>query len=99
MNQDGETLTIDVVSDVVCPWCYLGEKRLDLALTDEDGPVEVRWRPFQLDPTIPDGGLDRTEYLERKFGKSGRLQGIHDNLTRLGAEAGVSFAFMFHLSK
>jgi predicted DsbA family dithiol-disulfide isomerase len=93
MSEADEVLTIDVVSDVVCPWCYLGEKRLEAALADESGPVAVRWRPYQLDPTIPAGGLDRAEYMENKFGKSGRLQSVHDNLTRLGAEVGVPFAF------
>jgi predicted DsbA family dithiol-disulfide isomerase len=93
MSEANDILTIDIVSDVVCPWCYLGEKRLDAALQDEAGPVSVRWRPYQLDPTIPEGGLDRTEYMEKKFGKSGRLQSAHDNLTRLGAEVGVPFAF------
>jgi predicted DsbA family dithiol-disulfide isomerase len=93
MSEADEVLTIDVVSDVVCPWCYLGEKRLEAALVDESGPVAVRWRPYQLDPTIPAGGLDRAEYMENKFGKSGRLQSVHDNLTRLGAEVGVPFAF------
>jgi predicted DsbA family dithiol-disulfide isomerase len=93
MNQETEPLTIDIVSDVVCPWCYLGEKRLEQALAEEAGPVVVRWRPYQLDPTIPEGGLDRAEYMEKKFGKSGRLQSVHDNLTRLGAEVGLPFAF------
>jgi predicted DsbA family dithiol-disulfide isomerase len=93
MNQESEPLTIDVVSDVVCPWCYLGEKRLEAALADAPQPVAVRWRPYQLDPTIPEGGLDRAEYMAKKFGKSGRLQSVHDNLTRLGAEVGVPFAF------
>jgi len=93
MNQDTEPLTIDIVSDVVCPWCYLGEKRLEQALAEEAGPVAVRWRPYQLDPTIPEGGLDRAEYMAKKFGASGRLQSVHDNLTRLGAEVGLPFAF------
>jgi predicted DsbA family dithiol-disulfide isomerase len=93
MNQETEPLTIDIVSDVVCPWCYLGEKRLEQALAEEAGPIVVRWRPYQLDPTIPEGGLDRAEYMEKKFGKSGRLQSVHDNLTRLGAEVGLPFAF------
>jgi predicted DsbA family dithiol-disulfide isomerase len=93
MNQEIEPLTIDIVSDVVCPWCYLGEKRLEQALAEEAGPVVVRWRPYQLDPTIPEGGLDRAEYMAKKFGKSGRLQSVHDNLTRLGAEVGLPFAF------
>jgi predicted DsbA family dithiol-disulfide isomerase len=93
MTETGEVLVIDVVSDVVCPWCYLGEKRLEMALAEEDEPVAVRWRPYQLDPTIPDGGLDRTEYMEKKFGKNGRLKSVHDNLVRLGAEVGLSFDF------
>jgi predicted DsbA family dithiol-disulfide isomerase len=93
MSEADQVLTIDVVSDVVCPWCYLGEKRLEEALSEDVGPVTVRWRPYQLDPTIPEGGLDRTEYMEKKFGKSGRLQSAHENLTRLGAEVGVPFAF------
>ena len=93
MNQEIEPLTIDIVSDVVCPWCYLGEKRLEQALAEEAGPIVVRWRPYQLDPTIPQGGLDRAEYMAKKFGKSGRLQSVHDNLTRLGAEVGLPFAF------
>ena len=93
MNQETEPLTIDIVSDVVCPWCYLGEKRLEQALAEEAGPVAVRWRPYQLDPTIPAGGLDRAEYMAKKFGDSGRLQSVHENLTRLGAEVGLPFAF------
>jgi predicted DsbA family dithiol-disulfide isomerase len=93
MTDADETLVIDVVSDVVCPWCYLGEKRLDAALQDEPWPVVVRWRPYQLDPTIPEGGLDRAAYMEKKFGKTGRLKSVHDNLVRLGAEVGLPFAF------
>ena len=89
----GETLTIDVVSDVVCPWCYLGEKRLEAALAEETKPVSVRWRPYQLDPTIPEGGVDRAGYMAKKFGRDGRLKTIHDKLVRLGAEVGVAFAF------
>ncbi len=92
-SETDETLTIDVVSDVVCPWCYLGEKRLEAALAHEPRPIAVRWRPYQLDPTIPEGGLDRAEYMARKFGRDGRLQTVHDNLARLGAEVGLSFAF------
>ena len=93
MSEANDTLTIDVVSDVVCPWCYLGEKRLEVALAEAPQPVALRWRPYQLDPTIPDGGLDRAEYMAKKFGKSGKLQTVHDNLTRLGAEVGLPFAF------
>ncbi len=93
MTGADEVLTIDVVSDIVCPWCYLGKKRLESALAEERRPIAVRWRPYQLDPTIPEGGLDRREYMTKKFGKSDRLQAIHDNLVRLGAEVGLAFAF------
>jgi predicted DsbA family dithiol-disulfide isomerase len=93
MSDARNTLTIDVVSDVVCPWCYLGEKRLGIALSGEQEPVAIRWRPFQLDPTIPQGGLDRAEYMEKKFGKGDRLRAAHDRLTTLGAEVGLPFAF------
>jgi predicted DsbA family dithiol-disulfide isomerase len=93
MTDASDTLTIDVVSDVVCPWCYLGKKRLEAALAEESTPVTVRWRPYQLDPTIPREGLDRAEYMERKFGRDGRLKSIHDHLVRLGAEVGIPFAF------
>ncbi len=93
MSDDDSTLTIDVVSDVVCPWCYLGEKRLAAALADETAPFVVRWRPFQLDPTIPAGGLDRAEYMTRKFGGDGRLNAVHDQLVRLGAEVGIAYDF------
>jgi predicted DsbA family dithiol-disulfide isomerase len=93
MSEADEILTIDIVSDVVCPWCYLGEKRLEAALAQAPHPVALRWRPYQLDPTIPEGGLDRAAYMAKKFGASGRLQSVHDNLVRLGAEVGLPFAF------
>ena len=92
-DETAEILSIDVVSDVVCPWCYLGEKRLEAALSEEREPVVVRWHPYQLDPAIPADGLDRKEYLANKFGRDGQLKSIHDNLARLGAEIGVRFAF------
>jgi predicted DsbA family dithiol-disulfide isomerase len=94
MSQEPEALTIDVVSDVVCPWCYLGKRRLERALAQEKGaPIPVRWRPYQLDPTIPPGGMDRSVYLSNKFGDSGRLGEIHARLAALGAEEGIAYAF------
>jgi predicted DsbA family dithiol-disulfide isomerase len=94
MSRDGEALTIDVVSDVVCPWCYLGKRRLARALADEAGDeIPIRWRPYQLDPTIPPGGLDRKAYMRNKFGDSGRLEEVHERLRALGAEEGIAFAF------
>ncbi len=64
-----DRVQIDVVSDVMCPWCYVGKRRLEKALELVNGvEVEVHWRPFQLDPTLPPEGRDRREYLEKKFG-------------------------------
>jgi predicted DsbA family dithiol-disulfide isomerase len=91
---EGEALTIDVVSDVVCPWCYLGKRRLQQALAEtESGPVAVRWRPYQLDPSIPEGGLDRRTYMRNKFGDGPQLAAVHDRLTALGAEVGITYDF------
>jgi predicted DsbA family dithiol-disulfide isomerase len=83
---------IDVVSDVVCPWCYLGKRRLERALA-RSGGAQVRWRPFQLDPTVPPQGLDRAAYMAAKFPDPSRLREAHDRLTALGAEAGIAFDF------
>jgi predicted DsbA family dithiol-disulfide isomerase len=84
---------IDVVSDTVCPWCYIGKKRFDTARTERpDIEMEVRRRPIQLDPTIPPQGVDRREYLEAKFGKN-RSREVGDAIREAGEDAGISFAF------
>jgi predicted DsbA family dithiol-disulfide isomerase len=94
MSEPGQALTIDVVSDVVCPWCYLGKRRLALALAEADGArIAVRWRPYQLDPSIPAGGLDRRAYLRNKFRDDKRLDEVHARLTALGAEVGLAYRF------
>jgi predicted DsbA family dithiol-disulfide isomerase len=87
-----QPLIIDVVSDVVCPWCYLGKRRLEGALKRQGG-ARVRWRPYQLDPTIPAAGLDRRAYMSAKFPDPSRLAEAHARLTALGAEAGLAFDF------
>jgi predicted DsbA family dithiol-disulfide isomerase len=84
---------IDIVSDVICPWCFLGKRRLDAALSRlHDLDVLVRWRPYMLDPTIPPEGLDRHDYMLRKFGAE-RLKTIHDPLIAAGEELGVPYDF------
>jgi predicted DsbA family dithiol-disulfide isomerase len=89
-----QTLTIDVVSDVVCPWCYLGQKRLDNAMAAAaDVDIAVTWRPFQLDPTIPPEGMDRKAYMRAKFGDEARLRDAHARLEALGAAEGIDYAF------
>jgi predicted DsbA family dithiol-disulfide isomerase len=87
------TVTIDVVSDAVCPWCFIGKKKLDMAMAAmPDVAFDVRWRPYQLDATIPPGGLPRREYMERKFGAE-RLPAIHDTLREAGRDVGLAFDF------
>lgn len=91
---DRQTLMIDVVSDVVCPWCYLGQKRLDKAIAAvPDVDVSVSWRPFQLDPTIPPEGMDRKAYMKAKFGDEARLRDAHARLEALGKAEGIDYAF------
>ncbi len=94
MSEQADALAIDVVSDVVCPWCYLGKKRLERALAEEKGePIVVHWRPYQLDPSIPKEGLERRAYMINKFGNDGRIEAAHERLKALGAEEGIAFAF------
>lgn len=87
-------ITIDVVSDVVCPWCYIGKKRLEAALDSlPDIEAEVRWRPYQLDPAIPPGGQDRKAYMAGKFGSEERIRQMHERVVALGQAEGIAFDF------
>lgn len=91
---DRARIAIDVVSDVVCPWCFVGRQRLAKALaTLPDVEAEVRWRPFQLDPSIPPEGKDRRSYMLAKFGSEERLRQIHANILPLGEAEGIRFDF------
>jgi predicted DsbA family dithiol-disulfide isomerase len=91
-------LRIDVISDVVCPWCFIGKRRLDRALQllgqDQDAePVEaeVVWRPFQLNPQLPREGVARSAYVAAKFG--GRSEEVYARVAAAGRSAGIDFAF------
>ncbi|PSJ64387.1 DsbA family oxidoreductase [Kumtagia ephedrae] len=89
-----QSVTVDVVSDVVCPWCYVGQKRLESAIAGlADIDVTVNWRPFQLDPTVPPEGTDRRQYMLAKFGSEERIRQIHQRIEPLGEAEGISFAF------
>jgi len=92
-------LHIDVVFDFVCPWCYVGKRRLEAALKtwrtahpDEPAPV-VRWLPFQLYPDMPPGGISRREHIERKHGPAGPDPEKQAHMEALGRSLGISFAF------
>ncbi|MBB6487458.1 DsbA family oxidoreductase [Rhizobium lusitanum] len=90
-----ERITIDIVSDVVCPWCYLGKARLELAIAevqDEVG-VDLNWRPYRLNPDYPPEGVDQKKALEQKLGGAERVAQGHKMLTDLGREVGIKFDF------
>ncbi|WP_421983059.1 DsbA family oxidoreductase [Roseibium sp.] len=87
-------LTVDVVSDVMCPWCFIGKRRLEAALKSVPQlNVEVRWHPFQLDATLPKSGKDRQQYLNDKFGGAANAASVYERIREAGAQEGIPFAF------
>lgn len=96
MTDTGETvITIDIVSDTVCPWCYVGKRRLERALAakSDDIKVMIGWRPFQLNPEMPEGGMDRRDYLEAKFGGKDGAKKVYSAIAEAGESEGLSFDF------
>lgn len=90
-----QRINVDIVSDVMCPWCFIGKRRLETAiraLTD-DIEVTTAWKPFQLDPTLSKTGKDRRQYLEEKFGGAERADQIYKQIEDAGAAEGISFDF------
>jgi len=84
-------LQIEIVSDVVCPWCYIGKRRLEQALTRARPEVDVVWRAFQLNPGLPEEGMEREAYVQRKFGSAG--PDMYTRVAAVGASVGIPFAF------
>jgi len=91
----GKPLTIEVVSDVVCPWCYIGKRRLEkaLALLGDEAQVSVHYLPFQLNPDMPQGGMPRAEYRKAKFGSLERGRQLDARVAAEGQGEGIEFAF------
>jgi predicted DsbA family dithiol-disulfide isomerase len=91
----GSTLLIDVVSDVICPWCFIGKRRLEkaLALLGNPAGVKVAWRPFQLNPRMPPGGMERQAYRTAKFGNWERSLALDTQVAEAGRGEGIAFAF------
>jgi predicted DsbA family dithiol-disulfide isomerase len=90
-----ERITIDIVSDVVCTWCYLGKARLELAIAevqDEVG-VDINWRPYRLNPDYPPEGVDQKKTLAQKLGGEERVAEAHKMLSDFGREVGINFDF------
>lgn len=92
-KQSCATLRVDVIADLICPWCYLGERRLGDALLAVRGPTHVSWYPFQLNPAMPAEGMGFDEYLASKFGNPDAVQAGIDHLIETGQREGIRFRF------
>jgi predicted DsbA family dithiol-disulfide isomerase len=87
-------MRIDVVSDTVCPWCFVGKRRLERAIAlRPELAFEVHWHPFQLNPDVPSEGVDRKTYYAEKFGSGGRIEAMVEQLKTIGTELEINFDF------
>jgi predicted DsbA family dithiol-disulfide isomerase len=85
---------LDIFSDTICPWCYVGKRRLARALAARPQPkMAVRWRAFQLNPGMPPDGMVRERYIDAKFGSAERAKRIYEAVTAVGAGEGIDFNF------
>lgn len=87
------TQTIDIFSDVICPWCFISKRRLEKAIAAQHHDVRERWLPFQLNPTMPKEGISRREYRTRKFGSWERSLELDARVIEVGKAEGINFAF------
>ncbi len=87
-------MKIDIVSDTVCPWCFIGKRKLEKALAERpDLDVEITWRPFQLHPDMPIEGADRKEFIAKKFGSHERAKDLYNNAKMAGDAVDIPFEF------
>lgn len=87
-------MQIDIVSDTVCPWCFIGKRRIERAMAMRpEVKFEVFWRPYRLDPNVPREGVDRRAYLKAKFGDNPRSSAMGDAIRSEGTSEGIQFAF------
>jgi predicted DsbA family dithiol-disulfide isomerase len=85
---------LDIFSDTICPWCYVGKRRLARALAARPQPrMAIRWRAFQLNPGMPADGMVRERYIDAKFGSSERAKRIYEAVSAVGASEGIQFNF------
>lgn len=83
-------IRLDIFSDPVCPWCYVGKANLDRALAQHpDHPFAIQWHPFQLNPEMPEEGVSKRAYLEEKFGGKARVDAVHERLREIARGAGL----------
>ena len=87
-------IKIDIVSDVACPWCYVGKQRLEKALSFvPEIEVDITWQPFQLDPSVPIEGRELKPYYVAKFGSEEKVQEIFEHMENVGNAVGIAFDF------
>lgn len=87
-------IKLDILSDPICPWCFIGKARLDQALINHpDHPFAIEWHPFQLNPGMPAGGMDRREYLETKFGGRANALKVYGQIAQAAEESGLEIDF------
>ncbi len=86
-------MRIDIFSDTICPWCFIGKRRLEKAIKSRGEEIEIHWRAFQLNPEMPSAGMDRTEYLERKFGGPEGASQVYSRIEEVGRSEALDFAF------
>ena len=87
-------MRVEIYADFVCPWCFIGVRRLRRALAARPSiAVELAWRPFQLNPSMPKGGIDRATYLAVKFGGRDRVRQLHASIEDSARSVGLSFSF------
>ncbi len=87
-------MQLDVFSDTICPWCYIGKRRLERALRlRPQSDLHLRWRAFQLNPGMPPGGMERQQYMAAKFGSTERARRLYETVARIGASEGLEFRF------
>lgn len=88
-----ESLVLDVVSDVVCPWCFVGKRRIERAAGLLGRQILIRWHPFELNPQMPKEGMSRNEYRLKKFGSMERSRQLEQQLADVGRHVGISFRY------
>jgi predicted DsbA family dithiol-disulfide isomerase len=88
------TIDVEIISDTICPWCFVGRRRLEKAIQSAKGEHDIRitWRPFELNPAMPREGMNRKEYYEKKFGGGKTVEEMSRRMLAVGAQEGIPFA-------
>jgi len=93
--KDGGTIPVEIISDLICPWCFIGKRRFEAALKQIDFADRIRvvWRPYQLNPDMPKAGLDRRQYRTMKFGSLEHSQKLDARIVEAGIQTGLQFNY------